>query len=86
VTVELIGEAAAELDPELIRMAARAVLHYFKVEMGKTAVSVGEFSRALAAVLRGFGLSVKAGLGRTAARINEFDLVSWSANQARSLS
>jgi len=59
VTIELIGEEASLLDPELIRNAARAVLHYFKIEMGRTSVSVGEFSDALASVLRGFGLSVK---------------------------
>ncbi len=59
VTVELMGDAADLLDPDLVRNAARAVLHYFKVEMGKTFVSVTEFSRALAGVLRGFGLAVE---------------------------
>ena len=74
VTVELIGEAAGELDPEVIRNAARAVLHYFKVEMGKTFVSVGEFSCALATVLRAFGLSVKPDSAEPPRRITEFDL------------
>lgn len=59
VTVELMGDAAGMLDPELIRNAAQAVLHYFRVDLGRTAVSIREFSQALAAVLRGFGLSVK---------------------------
>src|SRR2546428_9403662 len=69
VAVELIGEAAGALDPELVRNAARAVLHYFKVEQGKNFVSVSEFSRALAGVLRGFGLAVKtAGNPRKAPR------------------
>ena len=58
VTVELMGEAGDLLDPDLVRNAARAVLHYFKVELGKSFVSVAEFSRALAGVLRGFGLNV----------------------------
>jgi hypothetical protein len=58
VTIQLIGEAAEALDPELVRNAARAVLHYFKVEQGREFVSVGEFSEALARVLRGFGLEV----------------------------
>jgi len=74
VTVELIGEAAGELDPEVIRNAARAVLHYFKVELGRTFVSVGEFSRALATVLRAFGLSVTPDSVEPARRITEFDL------------
>jgi hypothetical protein len=59
VTVELIGEAVASLDRELVRNAAAAVLHYFKNELGKNYVTVGEFTLALERVLRGFGLSVK---------------------------
>jgi len=75
VAVELIGEAAGALDPELVRNAARAVLHYFKVEMGKTFVSVGEFSRALSRVLHGFGLKVKSsGAVEAPRRIMESDL------------
>jgi hypothetical protein len=75
VTVELMGDAADLLDPELVRNAARAVLHYFKVEMGKTFVSIGEFSEALAGVLRGFGLVVKSATAAEAPRrITESDL------------
>jgi len=66
VTVELIGEAAAELDPELIRNAARAVLHYFKVEMGRppspSVNSPARWRRSCAV-----WPERKAGLGRTAA-------------------
>ena len=58
VTVELMGDAAQDLDPELVRNAAAAVLHYFKAEMHKEAVSVGEFSQILAKVLRGFGIEI----------------------------
>jgi hypothetical protein len=58
VTIEFIGEGSSELDPELVRNAARAVLHYFKIELGKYQVSVGEFAQALANVLRGLGLEV----------------------------
>ena len=58
VTVNLLGESAELLDPELVQNAARAVLHYFKVEQGKTFVSRREFFRALAKVLLGFGISV----------------------------
>ncbi|PYJ81042.1 MAG: hypothetical protein DME22_22360 [Verrucomicrobia bacterium] len=75
VSVQLMGNAAGALDPALVRNAARAVLHYFKVEMGKTFVSVGEFSRALSRVLRGFGLKVKScGAVETPRRIMESDL------------
>jgi Fe-S-cluster formation regulator IscX/YfhJ len=74
VTVELMGDAADLLDPEIVRNAARAVLHYFKVEKGKTFVSVGEFSEALASVLRGFGLVVKPAAAETPRRITDSDL------------
>jgi hypothetical protein len=57
--VELIGAAAELLEPEVVQQAAAAVLHYFRVELGRTQVSVGEFSEALETVLRGLGLTVK---------------------------
>ncbi len=75
VTIELIGDAAEVLDPEVVRNAARAVLHYFKVELGRTSVSVGEFSQALAGVLRGFGLAVnESGAGKKPRRVIGYDL------------
>jgi hypothetical protein len=58
VTVELIGDAAQDLDPEIIKNAAAAVLHYFQQDLKRDHVSVGEFSDALEKVLRGFGLQV----------------------------
>jgi hypothetical protein len=58
IDVNLLGDAAGLLDPDVVQNAARAVLHYFKIEHGKTFVSVQEFSRTLATVLRGFGMSV----------------------------
>lgn len=59
VTVELIGPAVELLDPDIIRNAAAAVLHYFRNELGRESVSVAEFSEALERVLSSFGLSVK---------------------------
>lgn len=58
VVVELVGDSAADLDPQVLHQAAAAVLHHFKVELGQPCVTVGEFAQALAKVLRGFGLSV----------------------------
>jgi hypothetical protein len=75
VTIQLIGAANSLLDPELVRNAARAVLYYFKVEQGRSFVSVCEFSEALAVVLRGFGLDVKdSSATESARRIIESDL------------
>ena len=75
VTVNVLGEAADLLDPELIQNAARAVLHYLKVEQGKSFVSVQEFSRTLATVLRGFGIAVdSAETAPPQCRVSESDL------------
>jgi hypothetical protein len=60
VTLELMGEGAGLVDPEVVRHASAAVLHYFKHELHRQFVSVGEFAVALEKVLRNFGLSVYA--------------------------
>jgi hypothetical protein len=60
VTFELLGEGAQLVDPEVVRHASAAVLHYFKHELQRQFVSVGEFAQALEKVLRSFGLSVSA--------------------------
>jgi hypothetical protein len=56
VAVELVGNSI--LDSDLIRDAANAVLHYFKTDLGKTHVTVAEFSAALQRVLMGLGFNV----------------------------
>jgi len=58
VTLELMGEAAVNVEPELIRNASAAVLHYFKDELNRTFVSISEFADALEKVLRGLGFQV----------------------------
>src|SRR5271168_4434037 len=60
VTLELMGDGAAWVDPQIVHNASAAVLHYFKHELNRDFVSVGEFAVALEKVLRGFGLSVYA--------------------------
>jgi hypothetical protein len=56
VAVELVGEVAGSMDPELVQQAASAVLHYFKEDLGCTTVSVGEFSRVLEKALQALGI------------------------------
>jgi hypothetical protein len=58
VTLELMGDAAVNVEPELIRNASAAVLHYFKEELHRTFVSISEFADALEKVLRGLGFQV----------------------------
>lgn len=76
VTVELIGEAVSRIEPHMIQEAATAVMHYFREELGKTFITVGEFACQLARVLRNFGLKVSApeNLETAASATRELDL------------
>lgn len=56
VTIELVGDA--QLDPQVVREAAAAVVYYFRNELGRDNVSVEEFSRALQRVLGNLGYEV----------------------------
>jgi hypothetical protein len=58
VAVELAGDSVGWLDPEVLRNAAAGVLRYFREDLGRVTVTVGEFAEALANVLRGFGFQV----------------------------
>jgi hypothetical protein len=60
VVIELVSEGETLMDAELVRHAAVGVLQYFRRELRRDYVSVGEFCEVLAAVLRGFGLEVGA--------------------------
>ena len=56
VAATLLGEATAHLGETFLTNAVEAVLHFFKVDLQRTSVSVEEFAAALVKVLRGFGL------------------------------
>ncbi len=57
ISVELMGDTAGKFDAEFVRHAANAVFHYFKHDLNRQTISVGEFAAALEKVLRGFRLS-----------------------------
>jgi hypothetical protein len=61
VTVEILGDAIGLLDEEIIKQASEGVLHYFKAELGKTTVTIAEFSTALEQALKALGLHVQNG-------------------------
>ncbi len=61
--LELIVQPGVELDGEVVKNAAAAVLHYFKSELGRSSVSVEEFSNALRRALQGLGIQVQGGTG-----------------------
>ncbi|MFZ1074532.1 MAG: hypothetical protein WAO21_13985 [Verrucomicrobiia bacterium] len=58
ISVELVGDAVGKFDPELLSHAAASVFHYFKNELGRETVTVGEFAGALEKALRGLGFNV----------------------------
>ena len=60
ISVELTGDGIGSFDPEFLKHAASAVFHYFKHDLGRVTVTVGEFAGALEKVLRGFGLQSEA--------------------------
>lgn len=75
VTIELMGEAVNSLDKEVIQNAATGVLHYFKQELGRTSVTLREFSLALEQALASLGLKTKLTLPDSASpRVAEADL------------
>jgi hypothetical protein len=57
ISVELTGDDYGFLDVEFVKHAANAVFHYFKHDLGRITVTVGEFAGALEKVLRGFGMT-----------------------------
>jgi hypothetical protein len=60
ISAEMVGDSARLFDSEFLRNAAKAVFHYFKHDLGRQSVSMGEFAGALEKVLRGFALAAKA--------------------------
>lgn len=73
-TLEFVGQTADTLDPEVLKEAAAAVLHYFKHDQGRQFVTVGEFAAALAKVLDGFGIDAKVTDVHDGTRIRTADL------------
>jgi hypothetical protein len=62
ICIEVIGSAECPLDPEILRHAAASVFHYFKNDLERETVTVGEFAGALEKVLRSLGLAIHPGL------------------------
>lgn len=55
ISVEMVGENVSNLfDSEFLEHAAGAVFHYFKNDLGRESVTVGEFTLALEKVLHEF--------------------------------
>src|SRR5439155_20451595 len=75
ISVELLGDTAKESDPDLIDEAAKAVFHYFKHDLERNSVTVGEFAMALEKVLSSLAQAERAAAERRPAqRVLESDL------------
>jgi hypothetical protein len=61
ISVELTGNAQGLLDPEVLSNAAASVFHYFKNDLKRETVTIGEFSGAMEKVLRRLGFVIRAG-------------------------
>ena len=60
ISAEMLGETANLFDSEFLSNAAKAVFHYYRHDLGRQSVSMGEFAGAMEKVLRGFVLTAKA--------------------------
>ena len=60
ISVEIVGESGSLLEPETLRHAAASVFHYFKTELAREAVTLGEFSLALEKALLHLGYTIHA--------------------------
>ena len=58
IAIEIVDEAEGEIDANVVKQAANAVYHYFKHELGRQTVTVGEFSQAMEKALDGFEISI----------------------------
>lgn len=58
ISIELMGDAATQFDPEVIQHAAASVFHYFRQDLARESVTIAEFAEALEKVLRGLGFYV----------------------------
>jgi hypothetical protein len=61
ITIEIVGEPNSALDPDLLHHAAASVFHYFKIELERETVTVGEFSLAIEKVLCHLGYTIHDG-------------------------
>jgi hypothetical protein len=57
-TFEVVGDTSL-VDGEVLKHATAAVMHYFREELDRTTVTLGEFSAMLTKVLQGLGISAE---------------------------
>jgi hypothetical protein len=60
ISIEIVGttDGFELLDPKMLRHATASVFHYFKTELDRESVTIGEFAQALEKALHGLGLTI----------------------------
>lgn len=56
-TFEIVG--ASSISHDVLRHCAAGILHYFKADLGRTRITLAEFSGALVRILAGFGYDIE---------------------------
>jgi len=74
VSADLVAGAEKLFDPEFVDHAASAVFYYYKEELGRQTVTLGEFAQTLEKVLRGFKLESAGGKDKCCLHVQESDL------------
>lgn len=74
ISIEVVSDGHSPFDEDFIKEASTAVLHYFKNEEGRDAVTLGEFAEALEKVLLGFSHETMKSCSKDAARVVDADL------------
>jgi hypothetical protein len=75
IAVELLGVEVPAVDPEVLKAAVGAVLHYYRHDLRRETVRLSEFAQTLQTVLNGLGLNVKTKVAEAPARsVVEYDL------------
>lgn len=74
ISFELEADARGQLDPEILQNAAASVFHYFKNDLGRETVTVGEFAQTLETVLHKLGFKMRPPESNARAGVAEADL------------
>lgn len=74
ITIEIAGNSEGLIDSAMLKHAAASVFHYFKADLERESVTVGEFSIALEKALHGLGLTLFADGSQTPRPALEADL------------
>lgn len=74
ISFELESDATGRFDPEILQHAAASVFHYFKHDLGRDTVTVGEFAQTLETVLRKLGFKMRVPESADAGDVSVADL------------